>query len=137
MKAIKITQENAEKLEAALAEVNGRATQHCYTTAEELLVLASKAEKYVGKLLLKKDFSGAVWHETSGEAVANSYKSMRKATCVCIERRSSDWFLTDVKSTTIGTNGGGSGYVSLTEAQDKAAKEKLSKLYVVRKGEES
>jgi len=126
---IKITDDHADDIKKALAAVNGRARCHIYSHFEEIKYLAEKAEIKLGKLLNKKDFPGARWTETSGLKVANKYKHTRLATEVTLERRSAAWYLINARVVSISVSGGGAGSLYLTEEQDVAAKEKLSKNY--------
>ena len=129
MKPIKIIPKNAEAIEAALREVNGKAVAHAYTSYAEVAGLVSAAEKELAAVLYKKDWPGARWTETSGGKTANSYKYMRDATHVTIERRSSAWYVIEARHASIGTNGGGAGRLYLTPEQDEAAKARLAGLY--------
>jgi hypothetical protein len=130
MKPIKITSKNAEAIEAELKRVNGKAHKHAYTDYPEILQLTINAQVRLGQLLYVKDWAGARWGETSGAHVANAYNYMREATRVLIERRSKDWFLIDVQSARIGSQGGGAGHLYLTPEQDAAAKAKLEESYI-------
>ena len=131
MKAIKITPDNAQAIESALHDVNGRSTSHAYTKYAEIAAVADDAEKTLGELLFKKDFSGAVWRETSGSVVANCYRGTRNGTAIAIERRSAAWFLVEIGQVPLFTNGGGRGHLTLTLLQDAAATAKLRARYSV------
>lgn len=131
MKPIKVTIDNKAAIEAALHEINGGACRHCYTSAGELISMATGADSMLAGLLFKKDFAGALWSETSGGKVANSYKYSRKATWVAIERRSTAWYLIAAGSTQVSANGGGAGVLTLTPAQDTAARAKFATQYRV------
>ena len=73
-KPIQITEKNAAAIEAALAEVNGRAGAHAYTSFSEIEQLAKAAEARLSALgILKKNAQGARWTETSGSEVSNAY----------------------------------------------------------------
>jgi hypothetical protein len=128
---IKIIPENAEAIEAALREVNGKAAAHAYTSYAELTDLVDRAQSILSTLLYKKDWQGARWTETSGGKTANSYKYMRDATRVIIERRSSAWYMIEARHVSVGTRGGGEGRLSLTSRQDEAAKKRLAERYWV------
>lgn len=119
---IKITKENAEKIEAALLGVNGKATAHTYTTFREIEIFAHESENYLStKYLLKNSYSGAIGVSISGSKVANSYRSTRAGTKITIVRGAVHWFLVDIKSVTIFINGGGSDVVTLTTEQKEEA----------------
>jgi len=131
MKAIKITQENSSQIEQALREVNLGARAHTYTLASDIVDLASFGEgACVNLLSAKKHFAGGVIIATSGKAVPKSYKYRREATRVKIERRSADWYLTEVTATFIYTVGGGKTLV-LTAEQDARAVEKFRSQYFI------
>lgn len=131
MKAIKITVENKDVIEAALKNINGRSEAHAYTTFNEIDSLRKDAERKLEALLYKKDFRGAIYEETSGGKVANCYKGIRNGTKVRLIRKSSDWFITDIEQKQLFQSGGGKGQLILTEAQDSVAKLKLSESYFV------
>lgn len=122
MKAIKITADNAATIEAALAEVNGKARQHTYTDYSEIEALARGAEKRLEQLnIAKVRRAGASFTETSGSAVANSYKNTRIGTTATIERKGAGWYLVAVSAATLFSNGGGKGRLTMTAAQDAEA----------------
>jgi hypothetical protein len=132
MKAIKITKENSAAIEAALLFANGKSLAHTYNYAQDILDMAESGEKFLDLLMFSKtEKAGAVRRETSGGAVSNSYKSLRNATCVVINRKGAGWYLTEIHAVRIFTSGGGKPIYSLTKAQDEAAKRRLSALYTV------
>lgn len=132
MTKIKISKKNAEKIENLLNEINGRATAHTYTGYTQIENMANAAEKKLSELLLKKDFQGATWSETSGDKVANCYKGSRIATNVKLQRGSSAWFLVSVSGRTVWNEGGGESCLTLTAEQDAAAIIELRKQYTVK-----
>lgn len=133
MKAIKIHKDNATAIEAALAAVNGRATAHAYTSAAEIIAIASAAEQRMETLgISKKDRTGARAHAVSGDRVPNAYKYSRQGTRATIERKSATWHLTHVAQCTLYEDGG-LAVLELTPAQDAAAVCKLRSSYTVQK----
>ena len=134
-KAIKITPANAKAIEAALAEVNGRATAHTFTTFGEVQNMAATAETKLGALNIPKTMrKGAVWSETSGAAVTNAYakkSSTRAANWVRLERRSPEWFLVGMGKTEVYKEGGGPGRLTLTKEQAAKAVEVFSNQFTV------
>lgn len=128
---MKIELKNAAAIEARLKQVNGRAEQHAYTTFREIECLAAAAEKRLLDLVYKKDAPGAVYCETSGGRVPNSYRSTRNGTSVRLERKTAGWYLADVSQTTIYQDGGGDGVLILTPGQDAAAVALFRKQYRV------
>lgn len=130
MKAIKVTADNATAIEAALAEVNGKATAHAYTTVQEIIEIAERGEKKLESLgVIKSARKGAGVWATSGGMVANSYKYSRTVTHVKLERRSADWWLVEVSTASLFPNQGGMFHTRLTEAQDQMAIAALRKEY--------
>jgi hypothetical protein len=118
MKEIKITQANAQKIEAVLREVNQKSTAHTFFSFYQIEALIVDAEKRLTNLLIaKKHFVDARFDATSGYAVANSYKYSRDATCVTLTRKPTGWFLNDAVSTKVYKDGG-KKILRLTEAQD-------------------
>ena len=133
MKALKITDSNADALEAALAEVNGRATEHTFTSFAGLESLAHLAEErlagYGLPLAMRR---GARLFATSGERVAKSYRSTRIGTGVTIERRTGAWYLVSAGAVTLYAESGGDRRLSLTAEQDAEAVARLRKQYNVK-----
>ena len=118
MKEIKITQANAQKIEAVLREINLKSTAHTYTRFDQIEALIVDAESRLTSLLkAKKHFTGAVFEATSGLGVCNSYKYSREATCVTLVRKAGGWYLIDAVSTVIYKEGG-KKILRLTESQD-------------------
>ena len=132
MKPIKVCQQNLSALNAALLAVNGKATAHTLTDAEDLLRIASNTEGCLVRLVgAKKRAPGATMTYISGDAMPAAYKYSRAATHLELERRSSDWFLINASATAI-YNDGGKAQLTLTPAQDAAAIATLRKEYIVR-----
>ena len=126
MNAIKIEQKNAEKIVAALAEINGKATAHTFTTFADVQRQVDSAEKQLAVLLKKKDWAGAVSVVLSGHDACRAYKYPRVGTQIRIERRPSGWFLTEIEEAKLFSKGGdGRGLIYLSEEQTEAAKAHL------------
>ena len=131
MKAIKIIPDNFSTIVAALSAVNGRAAEHCYTSADEIEALAKYAEcrlEHFG--LPKAERPGANLYATSGAAVPNAYKYGRKATYIVLERKGAGWYLTEVLPSNVFKEGG-DRRLRLTKAQDARAVATLRKQYSV------
>ena len=94
MKAIKISSENAEKINAALSEAEGRATAR-KLDADDLIEIAERSEKEVAArtLLPKSHQTGAVVTYRMGLNLPNNYKYAPEYTEVTLGRRKSGWFL--------------------------------------------
>jgi len=125
---IKICAENAEKINKILADVNGKATEHTYTSWIELEMLSMAAEKAALKLLSKKEAIGAEYVSTSGAKLPNSYNHPRKVTNIKIVRGSSAWFLVAVSSSQA-WNAEGHKRLILTAEQDRLAVERFRNQY--------
>lgn len=90
---IKIENKNKEKLEAALKEVNGKATSLTVTSLTELLAVVERAERKI-HMIPKKDQVGiAVTYRPCGPS--KSYKWQSATTCIKVERFPSGWFLVE------------------------------------------
>jgi hypothetical protein len=132
MKAVKITDKNADAIVAALAAVNGKATAHAWTYFGEIDYLARVAEKQLLDLIgSQKAAVGAAFRATSGSKVANAYKYTRSGTAVTLERRSTGWFLVHAAEETLYPNTGGDRRLILTQAQDAKAVEVLRSTYTI------
>lgn len=131
MKAIKIEAKNKAAIESALKAVNGKSDAHAYTTMEEVVCVANDYEKKVVKLVgAKARAVGAIAYSESGGSVPDAYKYSRHGTSLKIERRSTGWFLVDVKQVEIYKDGG-RDRLFLTAEQDAAAIDELRKAYSI------
>jgi hypothetical protein len=129
MKALKIELSNKSAIESELHAINGRATAHSYTSFNEIEAIAKRFEGKVYDLLCsKKEMVGAIVRSESGSSVAKKYKGSRVSTIVTIERKSTGWYLTDVKSGQLWTDGG-RDVLTLTAQQDARAVEQFRKSY--------
>jgi hypothetical protein len=132
-KALNITATNAKKIEVALAAVNGRAAAHTFTTFAEIEQVATTLERKLRSLgIAKKYRSGARGTARSGHSVAKSYDYARKATDVCLERRSSTWFLASIDEATAYAEDA-HPRVTLTESQDAIAIANLRSAYSIKR----
>jgi hypothetical protein len=129
MKPIKIIESNAAQIMSVLESVNGKSTAHTYTSFHDINWIVQLADKKLMSLLPKKYHVGAVFSSVSGEAVPNAYKYKRIATSILIERRSTGWFLIDVRSTKIYKDGGRDN-IMLTKNQDAEAVSIFRKQYL-------
>jgi hypothetical protein len=115
-----------EKCAAALAAVNGQATEHTYTEYA-LEHVAARAEAQMTALgLTQAQRAGAVVHCVSGGSVPNAYKFSRWLTRATLTRTSGGWWLTAASRVS-----GWAGFEALylTEQQDAAAVAHLRKGY--------
>lgn len=93
---IKITPENAEKIEAALLAVNDKAVEHTYTCYADILGVVAEAAAKLSAILPAKNFPGAKAYAESGGSVAKAYKYARRTTAIKIERGATGWFLIEI-----------------------------------------
>lgn len=110
-----------EKISDALESVNGRATAHTFTTANEVREVAKIAEDQLaasGVPLAER--SGCTITATSGDAVANRYKNRRIATRVTLVRGSGAWYLTEIATTEIYPSGPAKPSIKLTDKAREA-----------------
>ena len=129
MKETKITQANAQKIEAVLREINLKSTAHTYTRFDQIEALIVDAESRLTSLLkAKKHFTGAIFDASSGFGVCNSYKYSRDATRITLVRKAGGWYLIDAVSTVIYKEGG-KKILRLTESQDAIVYKKVRTNY--------
>ena len=115
-----------EKCAAALAAVNGQASEHTYTP-HALEQVAARAEAQMDALgLTLAQRAGAVVHCVSGGSVPNAYKYSRALTGATLTRTSGGWWLTAASRVKAWD-----GYeaLHLTKQQDAAAIAHLRKSY--------
>ena len=106
---IKITDSNAGRIQRALDAVNGGAREHTYRLYHDIARLVIEAELRRADLRLsKREAKGIQVVSVSGEAVPTAYKWSRNATRVELTYCATGWCLTDIGSTTIYHDGGGS-----------------------------
>lgn len=107
MKKITIKIENKDIIEKLLANINGNALTHTYTTYEEITNIIKKVEENIlVKMLTKKDRIGLIVVSESGEKVAKSYKYKRINTQVFIELGSKYWVITNIQASNCYIPGG-------------------------------
>ena len=122
---ITIDEKNAEKIQAALDDVNGKATEHVFLAAD-IDALAESAEKKLADLSLPQSSrSGAIVSAISGRPVAKSYRHKRIANHVTLIRGSKKWALVDVSQMELWPNQGGVFSVLISPEQKAELVEKL------------
>jgi len=135
MKPIKIIDKNSDAIEATLAEANGRASRHAFTSYAEVKALATAAERRLNAMGIPAcRHTGARYVEMSGDAVPKSYARKgysRAATMVCIVRRPSGWFMEWADKTTVWQEGGGPASLVLTSEQSDEAVCNLKSTYCI------
>ena len=121
MKPIKIEKTNADKINAILDTVNGKAADHTYHTVANFEVdawrIAAKIENLLGG---KKYCLGAKFSIESGGSVKSAYKYTRIGTRIGFECRASGWFVTEIKRADIWAKGGDSKIVLTPAHHDRA-----------------
>lgn len=130
-KPIKVTEENAAAITAALKAENGKATGHTYTDYSSIAHIAAVAEKKLETLLGGKvNWTGAAVYDRSGDELPNAYKYKRICTAVKLLRKSAGWYLESAKAV--------DGYsnmvklrITLTKAQDELAVKRVRASYTV------
>ena len=131
MKPIKFTAASADKINAVLTEVNGKAADHTYRSFNNFSVDAEaliwKIENLLGG---KKYCTGAKFFIESGGSVPGAYKYTRIGTRVEFECRASGWFITEISRADIWSKGGESKIV-LTQDHHEQAVIVLKSGYVV------
>ena len=99
MKNLRIAKHNATQIEARLAEVNGRAETHTFTSYSEIEACALSMEARLANMGIAKTYrKGAAASITSGGAVASAYTWQRKATRAFLNRSAGGWNLVSVWS---------------------------------------
>jgi|SRR5699024_4121633 len=127
---MKINITNTDKINATLAEVNGKSESHTFTDAYEIRSVAERAEKKLA-ILLKKSWKGARVQAESGEALPNAYKYSRRTTMITLERCASGWFMTDCKASE-NYNDEGRHNLILTPEQDEEAVKRFRQQYITK-----
>lgn len=104
---IKISETNAERIEAALLSANGKARGHTYTKFNEIKRQATVAESMLASAhILKKDRKGITATAQSGDKTSASYSYARKATTITLERGVDSWFLIAAEESKVYPEGG-------------------------------
>jgi hypothetical protein len=119
---IRLNETNREEITSALVSANGRATEHTFNGATQILEAAAAAEAQLERLFLSKaQRVGATATSTSGRAISRSYKYPRTTTCIAIERGNRDWYLRDVTTDKTYDYSAGETFVTLNDYQDEIA----------------
>lgn len=131
---IAIKLKNAEKIEAALKAVNGKAVEHTITTYAEVEAYALQGFARIHDLLKsKKEMAGSSFEVVSGNKLPNRYKGKKIVTFLVIEYNAKgDAFLVNVKRLEQWPNQAGRRNVVLTVAQHEEAILEFRKQYLIR-----
>jgi hypothetical protein len=118
---------------AALAEVNGKATQHTFTTFHEIANLALDADKALRALGLSKSWAkGAHYVAESGIYLPGRYKYPAKGTIARLEYRTRGRYLINVTSYDLWPKYKPRTMLLLTPMQDQRAVPVLQQTYAIR-----
>ena len=128
---IRILPENADKIERALAEVNGDAEMHTFSRYWEIKHRADYAEALLEPLLFRKDWQGAEVTCLSGRQGATGYRAVRRGTLVVLQRGSRDWYLIFARRCNLYPNEGGRMKLHLLPSQRDAAAARLETNFTV------
>ena len=124
---MKINVNNRDKLNAALAEVNGRAQTHT-ANATSVQVMADDAERALEKFGLQKGSRrGAVAYAVSGGSLPNAYGHKAysvNVTRVKLERGSRDWFMVNAERDAVDPTASRNVAVRLSDNQVRLATER-------------
>ena len=123
MKAIKVNTANAERINAALSEIEGRATARTLD-ADDLIEIAERSEKEVAArtFLPKSHQTGAVVTYRMGLNLPNRYRYAPEYTEVTLGRRKSGWFLLSARR--VRGNVKQAEYFAISLSQEAAAEAK-------------
>ena len=124
-----ICPENAEKIEAALLEVNNDSKYYTFTKFEQIEAVAAQAEREVLALLPARYAIGAQYRATSGGSVSPAYKYQRRVTNLHIRRTRKGWAIILLKSILIFNSTG--NRLGLTVKQSNRAIDIYTKNYEI------
>ena len=120
-------------VETALSLVNGKSKEHTFTDYLQISLVVQDAESGLERLgILKKDAIGAKFIAYSGKTVTHSYKYSRTGTSILLERKSSGWHLTSIKTFNLYQKPPHNQFI-LTEKQDACAIASLRQKYNIEK----
>jgi tRNA G26 N,N-dimethylase Trm1 len=139
MKPIKIVQENAAQIEAALEAVNGRARTHTFRHFVSIESLAQRAENDLEAFgVTKANRKGATFYATSGGYLPNRYDNKAIQTAVTLERGSSHWYLVEIHREALYPRQNAKRHLTVTqEHADEACKRLLATVTVKRPVQQS
>jgi len=130
---MKINIKHTEKVEEALAEVNGRAESFAVTTASSVQDVADRAEKMLSALPASRRAGARVLFRPAGPSAAR-YKFAATTTVVGMTRTSTGWFMTTAYRGVVFPKQAETLDIQITEAQrDEIAERAVSGFSVHRK----
>jgi len=122
---------NAQRIDAALDEINGRAQTHTASTYDVFRAARHAEDRLAALGVPARDRAGAVCDYVSGRDVKHSYKYDRRLNTVKLLRNTSGWTVAEIKlwdatpAAKTGIN------LTLTAAQDGLAVAKLRNGYTI------
>lgn len=128
---IKVCDENASKIEAALYQAVGGYSRHAFHSFTEVEALTRRAEARLEKALgtSPRAKQGALVGAISSEPVPNSYRYSRRGNVVGLQRGRDAWFLLLVESKRLWPRNGGEFELTLTPEQwDRAARRQAERI---------
>jgi hypothetical protein len=130
---MRINVNDKEAIEAALADVQHRASVNTFT-AQDVLGMAANAERRLERLhLAKKARPAAEYRFRYAGPTARSYKNRQGATYIKLQRGSSDWFAVELARVEIWPQTPELAELVLTKEQDALAVAALRCTYAVNK----
>ena len=114
---IKVTDDNQERLKAALDSANGNAWRHAAAPrhVQNLAVRAEETLKASGLPAWARVGAEVVWHGAGASALAYRYKMAR--TQITLTRGAKHWFLTDAKRVGVSPKRSEHYRISISSAQ--------------------
>ena len=118
---IKLTEENRNRIETALKNVNGTAKTHTFTDFEEVEAAKNKVEVELENLGLPVSYRKGAQAEVHSLVCLPNSHSGAKGTIVTLRRGRDSWFVTDVGSRFVsGKANGRARRITLTSEQTAA-----------------
>lgn len=99
-KSIRINVNNIEKINAAIATAEGRATARCIT-ADDIHIMIDEIESTLIKRMYKKDWAGLEFSvDPNAQSFPGAYRGTPESTQFTVMRKASGWFVTDISRMT-------------------------------------
>ena len=93
---IRINVNNTDKISAAIAAAEGKATARCIT-ADDIHSMINEIEESLTKRLYKKDWAGLRFScDDNAQSFPGAYKGRPESTHFELERTASGWFVTRI-----------------------------------------
>jgi len=131
-KTIKITEENAADIEAALAAINGRASAFATTSFARIAEIVGMAEKQIAILPRSSRVGVSISHIPAGPS-AKAYGHSAVSTRVTLEWKSAGWHLVGVERTKVYPRSPERVRISLSLRQAEEIARRSVSSFVIRK----